>query len=140
VHTALPTLEAIPLQMYQLFANLVSNSLKFAREDIKPVISITCSLVDGKGAVVRSADESDYAAYYRIELRDNGIGFDPTHAGQIFNIFQRLHRKSEYAGTGIGLAMCRKIAQNHHGDIFATGIPGEGAVFTVILPARQAAD
>ena len=101
----LPVVEAIPLQMSQLFGNLISNSLKFSRPDVPPRLQITTSLLTKEDAA------------------------------QIFNIFQRLHGKSEYAGTGIGLAMCKKIVQNHQGDIYAEGNIGDGAVFNVILPA-----
>ncbi len=75
--------------------------------------------------------------YYKIQITDNGIGFKKEYANQIFNIFQRLHRKSEYAGTGIGLAMCKKIALNHHGDINAAGSNETGAVFNVMLPVKH---
>lgn len=132
----LPVIEAIPLQVSQLFTNLLSNALKFTRPGLAPVISIAARRL--------AADEIDGhvlpdtgAAYYHIEFKDNGIGFSQEHAEQIFHIFQRLHGRSEYAGTGIGLAMCKKIVQNHHGDIYATANPGEGAVFNIILPAEQ---
>jgi PAS domain S-box-containing protein len=129
----LPVIEAIPLQMSQLFGNLISNALKFSRPGIKPVIHITASLLEG-------ADSGKYllpTPYYKLEFRDNGIGFNQEHAGQIFHIFQRLHGKSEFAGTGIGLAMCKKITQNHHGEIYAEGNIDSGAVFTLILPEKQ---
>lgn len=121
----LPTIAAIPLQMAQLFGNLISNALKFSSTEVKPVISITATLLPGD--------------QYKIEVSDNGIGFDQQYADQIFNIFQRLHRKTEFAGTGIGLATCKKIVQNHHGDIHATSVKGRGTVFTIILPAQQEA-
>jgi light-regulated signal transduction histidine kinase (bacteriophytochrome) len=75
--------------------------------------------------------------YYKISLRDNGIGFDKVYADKIFQIFQRLHGKSEYAGSGIGLAICRKIADNHKGLIFAESEPGKGSLFTIILPNKH---
>jgi hypothetical protein len=111
--------------MSQLFGNLLSNALKFARTDIRPVITIT--------AVAGSQE-----GYYHIEVKDNGIGFHQHHAEQIFSIFQRLHKKTDYSGTGIGLAMCKKIAQNHRGDIYATANPGSGATFHILLPANPA--
>jgi signal transduction histidine kinase len=116
---SLPILSAIPLQMQQLFGNLISNALKYAKTDVPPMIDITA---DREGE------------RWHIRFADNGIGFAPEHAQQIFSIFQRLHRKSEYSGTGIGLAICQKIAQNHRGDIYATGKPGAGATFHVLLP------
>ena len=75
--------------------------------------------------------------YFRIEITDNGIGFEPEYAERIFQIFQRLHGKAEYPGSGIGLAICKKIADNHNGSIYAEGTPEEGARFTVILPEKQ---
>jgi PAS domain S-box-containing protein len=140
----LPIIEAIPLQMSQLFRNLLSNALKFAAKDSPPRITIrstSWSLATPLSASAPGDTNSGgdhYAQYYKIDVADNGIGFKQIHADQIFSIFQRLHVKSEYPGTGIGLAMCKKIAQNHHGDIYATASPGSGAVFTVLLPAKQA--
>jgi len=103
---------------------------------VQPILNITAtqfSLENENGNV--SAEGTN--GYYNIEVRDNGIGFKQEYADQIFNIFQRLHGKSEYSGTGIGLAMCKKIAQNHQGDIYATGSTEDGAVFNVILPVGQ---
>ena len=107
--------------MTQLFSNLISNALKYTRPGIPPVVTIACRIED---------------AQYHIDITDNGIGFAQEHADQIFNIFKRLHRKTEYSGTGIGLAMCKKIAENHHGHIFARSQPGQGATFRLVLPAR----
>lgn len=136
VCTGLPVIEAIPLQMSQLFTNLISNALKFTKEGVAPVICIT-------GRLMTTAEVSAYSGlneavpHYRLVFTDNGIGFNQEYAEQIFNIFQRLHGKSEYAGTGIGLALCRKIAQNHHGYIYAKGSSGSGAEFDVLLPEWQ---
>ena len=131
----LPVVDAIPLQMSQLFGNLVSNALKFCRKDITPVIKVSVSVLAPAQAVQYALPDNG-ATYYKIEFRDNGIGFKQEHADKIFNIFQRLHGKSEYAGTGIGLAMCRKIAQNHNGDIYATGALESGTTISVILPDK----
>jgi PAS domain S-box-containing protein len=117
----LPIIQAIPLQMNQLFGNLLSNALKYTRPDIPPAISIHAGREGG---------------YYHIRISDNGIGFEQKHADQIFHIFQRLHRKSEFSGTGIGLAICKKIVANHGGEIHATGNPGEGATFHIRLPVQ----
>ena len=133
-YDGLPVIEAIPLQMGQLFGNLISNSLKYSREGVPPVIHISAELMPQKA--VSASGLSEEGIWYKLTFRDNGIGFQPEHSAQIFNIFQRLHGKSEFAGTGIGLAICKKIAINHHGDIFAEGEPGVGATFTVILPLR----
>ncbi len=133
--TSLPTIEAIPLQMSQLFGNLIGNSLKFTGKDTKPIITISSHIL--------SEEEKDHLSlettleYCKIQFRDNGIGFKAEYADQIFHIFQRLHRKSDYEGTGIGLAMCKKIVLNHHGDLNAEGSSEKGAVFNVLLPMKQ---
>lgn len=132
-YTELPIIEAIPLQMAQLFGNLISNSLKFSRPYVQPVITISAQQIMHANNSAAGANTS----YYNIEVRDNGIGFHPKYAQQVFNIFQRLHGRQEYAGTGIGLAMCKKIAQNHHGDIYAGASTESGAVFNIMLPAKQ---
>jgi PAS domain S-box-containing protein len=123
--TDLPVIDAIPLQMVQLFGNLLSNALKYIKPGVAPVITITAT-AEGNN--------------YHIQFRDNGIGFEQQYAGQIFSIFQRLHRKAQYSGTGIGLALCKKIVENHRGQIFATGAPGEGANFHIILPLINAGE
>ncbi|RYZ89111.1 MAG: PAS domain-containing sensor histidine kinase, partial [Proteobacteria bacterium] len=130
----LPVIDAVPIQIEQLFGNLLSNGLKYSRDGIAPFISVTAT-------IATQTEKQAHALlpgrlYYKIEFRDNGIGFSQEYSEQIFQIFQRLHGKNEYEGTGIGLAMCRKIAQNHEGLIFASS-SGEGALFTVILPAVQ---
>ena len=114
---------------------MISNALKFSRVDRTPMITITPSLVDKDEAVRLSLDPG--LTYFRIRFADNGIGVHPDHIEQIFNIFQRLHRKSEYEGTGIGLALCKKIALNHQGFIDAKGSSENGAVFNVILPMQK---
>ncbi len=131
----LPVVEAIPLHMSQLFSNLISNALKFTRKGVEPVIEITATKLEG--AVNGLPDMPE--GYYQIEVSDNGTGFEPEYADQIFRIFQRLHRKSDYEGTGIGLALCHKIVQNHGGSISANSEPGVGTTFTIVLPARQQA-
>jgi PAS domain S-box-containing protein len=131
----LPTIEAIPLHMSQLFGNLLSNALKFSRPDIDPQITISSLLASKEELTNLGLDK--YSRHYKIEVADNGIGFNPEHAAQIFNIFQRLHGKQEYEGTGIGLALCRKIVQNHHGKIYAVPEPGKGSRFVIVLPEKQ---
>lgn len=131
----LPVIEAIPLQMTQLFGNLISNSLKYSREHVAPKITITAMRLSEEEAVEHGIYDS--GLYYKFEFKDNGIGFKQEYSDQIFNIFQRLHGKTEYDGTGIGLAICKKIAQNHNGDIFAKAAIDSGAVFTIVLPAQQ---
>lgn len=134
----LPEVEAIPLQMSQLFGNIISNSLKFARLDTPLQIAISVNPLSADDREMLLLEPS--LEYFNISVRDNGIGFKPEYAEQIFNIFQRLHGKSEYEGTGIGLAMCKKIALNHHGQLNASGSSENGAVFNIILPAKQPVD
>jgi signal transduction histidine kinase len=130
---ALPTVRAVPHQMHQLFYNLVNNALKFIRPDVPPQITITCRELPGSELKAHLDLDAD-RAYYEIDVRDNGIGFRPDAAEKIFAMFQRLHGKEAFAGTGIGLALCRKVAQNHGGKIWAESRQGEGATFKIILP------
>lgn len=134
-YTNLPVIEAIPLQMSQLFGNLLGNSLKYSRKNTAPVINITSKKTDP--VEIKKMSLNPEKEYVTIQITDNGIGFKQEHAEQIFSIFQRLHKKSEFEGTGIGLAMCKKIALNHHGHIDAAGSSEEGAVFNVTLPLKQ---
>ncbi|KAA6436847.1 PAS domain-containing protein [Dyadobacter flavalbus] len=136
IYNDLPVIEGVPLQILQLFANLITNALKFSRKDVSPVISISCTVLEKQRYAQYQLPFTE-GTYYNLEVKDNGIGFRQEHAEQIFNIFQRLHGKKEYEGTGIGLAMCKKIVQNHHGHIYATSNPDGGAVFHVILPEKQ---
>ncbi len=132
---ALPAIEADPLQMRQLFLNLLNNALKFRKEDVSPVINISCSELDPEEKVYQNMSYD--TKYYKIRVTDNGIGFEEEYATRIFQIFQRLHGKAEYPGSGIGLAICKKIVDHHQGMIYAEGIAGEGATFTIILPEKQ---
>ena len=127
---ALPCIKGIPLQVNQLFSNLINNALKFSLKE--PVIKITCNTVTAKE--VPAEGVKLYARYVEIKFKDNGIGFDVKNAARIFSIFQRLHTKEEFSGTGIGLALCKKITENHNGFITAYGEPEKGACFTVYLP------
>lgn len=131
----LPVIEAIPLHLSQLFSNLVSNALKYSNTATRPAITITAHALSEEETARHHL--RPHKKYYAIEVKDNGIGFSPEHAGQIFNIFQRLHGKKEYEGTGIGLAICQKIVQNHQGKIYAASQLSEGSTFTVILPELQ---
>ncbi len=132
----LPVLPAISLQMSQLLGNLISNALKFSRPDVKPVIRISSQALSAKELKQFSWLKQD-RDYCKISFSDNGIGFQQEYAEQIFHIFQRLHGKAEFAGTGIGLSMCKKIALNHQGHIYADSVAGEGAVFYVVLPLGE---
>lgn len=130
----LPVLPGIPLQLTQLFFNLLSNSLKFSKE--KPVINITCRKLS-EAEVNNIIELNANRSYYLINFQDNGIGFEQQFVRQIFTIFQRLNDKHSYAGTGIGLALCKKIAENHNGHITATSESGKGATFHVYLPVSE---
>ena len=131
----LPVIEAIPDQMCQLFQNLISNALKFSRKDNTPLIRIWSELTDDRsfsGAVAQGS-----GLYCRIFIADNGIGFDEIYLEKIFQMFQRLHGKGEYDGTGIGLPIVKKIVQQHNGIITAISREGEGATFVLLLPVKQ---
>jgi len=132
----LPIIEAIPLQINQLFFNLIANALKFSKKDVPPVIDITWNKLD-KLQVDQHENLAQDKEYLEFIIKDNGIGFNQQYAEQIFTIFQRLNGRTQYAGTGIGLAMCRKIALNHNGAIYVEAKEKEGAVFHVILPVKQ---
>lgn len=130
--SGLPAVKGIPLQLNQLFHNLMSNSLKFNEKD--PVITITAHRVPSI-EITAQPKLNPSLSYIKLSFSDNGIGFDQQYAEQIFTIFQRLNGRSAYSGTGIGLALCRKIAENHHGMITAASEPGKGATFNVYLVA-----
>ncbi|MCC2631568.1 MAG: histidine kinase [Patescibacteria group bacterium] len=121
----LPTVNADPMQMRQLFQNLLSNSLKYRSPEKSPVISISATPL---------AKEKETC---HIEFKDNGIGFEQQYAEKIFDVFQRLHGREEFEGTGVGLAICRKIVERHGGTITAQSTPSEGTTFTVSLPQKQ---
>jgi two-component system CheB/CheR fusion protein len=132
----LPVIKANPLQMNQLFYNLISNALKFSRPDIPPVIEISCRLVTGK-KVAHQVPLNPETNYYELIVRDNGIGFAQQYAEKIFEIFQRLNARSEYEGTGIGLALVNKIVEQHKGAIYAVSEEGKGSAFYLLLPAGK---
>lgn len=126
------TIEVVPGQIHQLFQNLISNALKF-NESKKPVIKVTERGLTKDEETQYSVEAKDYLA---ICVEDNGIGFDDRYKEKIFGIFQRLHN-NHYQGTGIGLAICKKIVDNHHGFIRAESKEGVGSTFIVILPKEQ---
>lgn len=127
----LPVLPASTVLMGPLFSNLISNSLKYGKKTEPPRVHIRYE----EGPALMSANGLEYEGRYgRIYIEDNGIGFDQKYAEQIFDMFRRLHSNAEYEGTGIGLALCKKIVEMHNGFISARGRPGEGAVFIVALP------
>jgi signal transduction histidine kinase len=131
----LPEAFVNPIQIRQLFMNLISNSLKFVRPNVPPLISITSDFPSINETTEAGLDNSN--RYLRIRFTDNGIGFQNDYAEKIFAIFQRLHDKSTYKGTGIGLAICREIVGHHGGVISARGELQQGATFTIILPLQS---
>lgn len=129
---SLPCIRGIPFQVNQLFYNLLNNAIKFSKGNVPPLIKILCTILNKE-------EQKQFAlpaqtVYYKIEVIDNGIGFDTEYAERIFVVFQRLHLKHEYSGNGIGLAICKKIVQNHKGAIYAQSKPGRGSTFTLLLP------
>ena len=131
----LPVIEAIPSQMKQLFDNLLNNSIKFRKPNVHPVINIRCLRLSRRQKEQHHLDTGN--TWFKIDFTDNGIGFEPEFNTRIFQIFQRLHGKTEYPGSGIGLAICKKIIDQHKGLIYATGESDNGATFTIILPEHQ---
>jgi light-regulated signal transduction histidine kinase (bacteriophytochrome) len=132
----LPTIQADALQIRQLLQNLIGNALKFRRVDEPPVVKVSGRFVHGRQQ--RSARQSAAEEQCCLVIEDNGIGFDEKHQERIFGVFQRLHPRDVYEGTGIGLAICRRIAERHGGSIAARSIPGSGSTFEVLLPVVQA--
>lgn len=132
-HDPLPNIRAIPFQMEQLLGNLISNSMKYRDPEQPPHVHISVKKVDRKEIEVKFPMVS--SSYFHLKFSDNGIGFDQANAHKVFEIFQRLHPKSHLKGTGIGLAICKKIVENHQGHIYATSAVGKGSSFHVYLPA-----
>ncbi len=131
----LPSLpSANPVQMHQLFLNLISNAIKFRKENIAPKIKIKCKIVKGDSLSLLDQNIPAQKSFYEIIIHDNGIGFDEKYLDRIFTIFQRLHGRNEYKGTGIGLAVCKKICSNHGGYISARSDGKTGSDFIVYLP------
>jgi PAS domain S-box-containing protein len=129
----LPVLVVIPFQIRQLLMNLLGNALKYSKQDVAPKIHISCATVKAKDeAAIKNAT----GKFYKITITDNGIGFKQEFAEKIFILFQRLHKKEIFSGTGIGLAICKKIVENHKGFITAQSIIGEGASFHIYLPQQ----
>ena len=124
----LPTIDADPLQIRQLLQNLIANALKFVRPGVPPAVRVTGDVIPGEGGAGDTVE---------LRVADNGIGFDEKYLDRIFNVFQRLHGRGVYEGTGIGLAVCRKIVERHGGSITARSRPDEGATFVIRLPAKQ---
>jgi len=130
-YSGLPVIKGIPFLLKQLFSNIIMNSLKYSSDKRNPVIAITA------GNKPELTPETRNRLYYAVHFSDNGIGFEQQYADSIFNIFTRLHGITEYKGSGVGLALCKKIMQTHDGSISARGVLGEGAVFTLYFPGED---
>ena len=133
----LPMIVAVSLQMNQLFTNLISNALKFTAAGRTPHIRITSQPAAYDEVKRYISKPLSFAVYHRITISDNGIGFEPQYQEQIFEVFKRLHGREFFPGSGIGLAICRRIAANHHGYLYASSEYGEGSTFHILLPDRR---
>ncbi len=129
----LPILQVIPFQIQQLFVNLIGNSIKYSKSGRIPLIKIRCEKIATSDYSILKSDK--YKSFYKITVSDNGLGFDQNSADKIFTLFHRLHLKTEYPGSGIGLSICKKIVENHGGIITAEGQLEIGALFHIFLPA-----
>ena len=129
---SLPTVKVVRFQFLQLFLNLFTNAIKYQQPGKTPVINIFWDMIDARELPYKA----NFVAkkYLRISVSDNGMGFEQQYAEKIFNLFTRLHHKDEFSGTGIGLATCKKIVQNHDGFIRAEAEPGKGSTFLIYLP------
>jgi signal transduction histidine kinase len=132
ISETLPVRSVIVYQFEQLFMNLTANALKFTKKGIAPVINIRTGHISGE--MIPLAEANHFKSYEYISFSDNGIGFEDQFKDRIFQVFQRLHSRNAYEGTGIGLAICKKIIDNHKGLIDAVGKPGVGATFIIYLP------
>jgi light-regulated signal transduction histidine kinase (bacteriophytochrome) len=126
IQRPLPTVDGDPTQLRQLLQNLIGNALKFRDPSRMHRVRVTQRTVT-----------EEASKWYEIDVSDNGIGFEPRFTERIFGLFQRLHSRDQYEGSGVGLAICRKIVERHHGRLVATGKPGLGATFTVVLPEKH---
>ena len=133
----LPVIDAVSLQMNQLFYNLINNALKFIPKGTNPEIKVTCKKINFDEVLTYIQNALPLTEYYKISISDNGIGIEEQYLKQIFDVFKRLHGREEYYGSGIGLAICRRITGNHNGVITVNSKVGEGTSFHIILPEKQ---
>jgi len=131
----LPVIWAVPGLMRQLFHNLISNAIKFRKKSMEPIVSIKAEIVNKPGVMVGPRAHTDRMKC-EIRICDNGIGFDPKYADEIFMVFKRLHSFHDFEGSGVGLSICKKIIEKHHGSIIAQSEPGKGSTFTIRLPVE----
>ena len=132
ISSKLPIVNGVSFQIEQLFNNIISNAIKYSKADVSPIINLTSSISTYNAK--RTNDPTDNKKYLKISVNDNGIGFDQEHSKKIFELFQRLHNQNEYSGTGIGLAICKKIIENHKGFIVADSTLNEGTTFHIYFP------
>jgi light-regulated signal transduction histidine kinase (bacteriophytochrome) len=130
----LPVVKGYRRQLQQLFQNLIGNALKYNKPNVSPLVEIKAQLTTGNASGLNVAAADADKEFYLIRIRDNGIGFEKQYAEKIFHVFTRLHGNTEYAGTGVGLAIVKKVVENHKGYIMAESAPGSGSTFTVLLP------
>jgi PAS domain S-box-containing protein len=135
INGELPVIDGIAAEMKQVFSNLITNAIKFRKQGLPAEISVDISVLTEPEK--QRHNLSSASKFFRIEVRDNGIGFDTQDSYKIFEIFQRLHSKAAYPGSGIGLSICKKIIENHNGVIFADSTPEQGSTFTIILPENH---
>jgi hypothetical protein len=131
-HGNLPVIMGVYVQISQLITNLLDNAIKYCQPGIKPFIKITSSIIEGK--IIDHISSNKQLKYHEIKFEDNGIGFEQEYENKIFELFQRLHGRNEYSGTGIGLGIVKKIVSNHNGFIRAEGKPNIGSTFTIYIP------
>ncbi|WP_159038398.1 sensor histidine kinase [Brumimicrobium mesophilum] len=136
IHDLPDEIYADEIQMRQLFQNLISNAIKFKQPNLSPVVDIKSEIVSSSNIDLEELNSFKFNEFWKISISDNGIGFDDKYADKIFAIFQRLHGRSAYEGTGIGLSICKKITENHKGTIIANAIDGQGSTFTIYLPIK----
>jgi signal transduction histidine kinase len=131
----LPQVIGAKLLLHQLFYNLTNNALKFSKKDVHPLITISAKQVK-KNEIKIPGIFQKHTLYVQIDLKDNGIGFNQAYAERMFDVFSRLNAKDKYEGTGLGLALCKKIVHRHGGEIWAEGDEDKGAVFHILLPIK----
>ncbi len=119
-----------------IFYNLTNNALKFSKEGLPPVVTFSAKKVNKNGIKIEDNNHRKHSQYVQIDIQDNGIGFNPECAERIFGVFSRLNAKDKYDGTGLGLALCKKIVHRHGGEIWAEGEEDKGAVFHILLPVK----
>jgi light-regulated signal transduction histidine kinase (bacteriophytochrome) len=133
--SSLPKIKVVRIQFLQLFTNIIENGIKYSKQNIAPHVQISAQIAK-REEVYKSIGNDTKTRYWKVSVADNGIGFEQEYEDKIFDMFQRLHSKTEYNGTGIGLAICKKVIQNHNGFITATGKPGVGSTFNIFVPVN----